>query len=69
MIGRPYDDPKLGPIVMSLTDSGEDEMFGRDGFFIHGDNARHDASHGCIILGPLLRKMIAESNDAELKVI
>jgi Protein of unknown function (DUF2778) len=63
------DSDKLGPCVMSLTPAVGDEMYGRSGFFIHGNNAANDASHGCIILGPSIRRMIASSADRTLVVI
>jgi len=41
---------KLGPGCIGIVPNGHDAL-GRSGFFIHGDNADHDASHGCIIIG------------------
>jgi len=67
-IGKPFTDAVRGPIVMALTPNPEDQMFGRSGFLIHGDNAAHDASHGCVVLGPLLRAAIANSGDVHLLV-
>lgn len=68
-IGTPYDHPHLGPCVMNLDPLPDTNTFGRSLFRIHGDNARHDASHGCIILGPVLRHLIAGSGDNQLMVI
>lgn len=67
-IGTAFHHPHLGPCVMHL--SAEGDVFGRTGFFIHGDNreANHTASHGCIILGPHLRHLISESGDRMLSV-
>lgn len=48
-IGHAHTDPKLGPVAMRLTPDLANEMFGRAGFFIHGDNADHTASEGCLI--------------------
>lgn len=59
----------LGPCVMGLTPSPDDNMYGRSGFFIHGNNIADDASHGCIILGPAIRRMIAASADRSLVVV
>ena len=67
-IGAPYDHPHLGPCVMNLTPSPDTETFGRTLFRIHGDNQNHDASHGCIVLGPALRHRIAASGDTDLTV-
>lgn len=68
-IGPPYEDPHKGPCVMRLTPDPSDEMFGRSGFLIHGDNSKHDASEGCIILGPLTRLAVAASANKILNVI
>lgn len=67
-IGSAYDDPHLGPCVMHLDPEPGTDTFGRSLFRIHGDNMRHDASHGCIILGPSIRHLIAGSGDKELLV-
>jgi hypothetical protein len=70
-IGLPVTSPHLGPVVMSLTPDLENQMFGRSGFFIHGDNPEHigDSSEGCIILARDLRQIIADSGDNRLEVI
>lgn len=68
-IGPSYDDPHKGPCVMRLTPDPKDEMFGRAGFLIHGDNSKHDASEGCIIFGPVTRHAIDHSIDRILNVI
>ena len=67
-IGPARTSTTLGPVVMNLDPAPGTETFGRDLFRIHGDNARHDASHGCIILGPSIRREIAASGDADLTV-
>lgn len=70
-IGPAYHDPKKGPCVMRLTPDPDNEMFGRAGFLIHGDNPKQDdsASEGCIIMGPVTRPKIAASEDKDLTVI
>lgn len=68
-INPAYQHPHLGPCVMNLDPEPGTDTFGRSLFRIHGDNARHDASHGCIILGPAIRHEIAASIDRELTVI
>lgn len=68
-IGPPYTSPKTGPITMVLTPDPNTQVFGRTAFRIHGDNASHTASHGCIILGPAIRKEIAASGDTQLEVL
>jgi hypothetical protein len=68
-IGPAHSHPHLGPCVMNLEPLAGTETFGRSAFRIHGDNARHDASEGCIILGPSIRREIADSGDTELEVL
>lgn len=67
-IGEAFDDGHLGPCVMALMPADGNEMFGRSDFYIHGDNSQHDASHGCIILGPTARREISDSVDRVLVV-
>lgn len=64
-----YDDPHLGPCVMHLDPTEDTDTFGRSLFRIHGDNAAHDASHGCVIMGPTVRNLISTSNDKTLVVV
>lgn len=69
-IGPAYDEiGALGPCVMALEPLPDTETFGRSLFRIHGDNVQHDASHGCIILGPAIRRKIAASPDRSLVVV
>jgi hypothetical protein len=69
-IGPQHFEKGKGPVVMALTPNPFNQMFGRDGFLIHGDNPAmdHSASHGCIILGPGFRKQISGSSDRTLIV-
>jgi hypothetical protein len=62
-IAAPHDTASHGPYVMALTPLAGTLTFTRGGFLIHGDNRRHDASQGCIILGPALRHQIWKSGD------
>jgi len=70
-IGSAINHPKLGPLAMSLRPSPDQELFGRSGFFIHGDNQlmNHTASEGCIILPHDARATIAASKNRKLRVI
>ncbi len=68
-IGPAYDHPHLGPCVMNLDPEPGTNTFGRSEFRAHGDNQRHDASHGCLILGPSIRRLIANSGDTDLEVL
>lgn len=67
-IGPARNSTTLGPIVLNLEPDNSTNTYGRSLFRIHGDNARHDASHGCIILGPSIRRVIAGSADKVLIV-
>jgi len=54
---------KLGPIAMQLVYLQADGtvlklLNARTEFFIHGDNAANDASHGCIIANRTAREYI-----------
>lgn len=69
IIGELQDGGHLGPNVMHLEPMLGTNTHGRSGFYIHGDNSRHDASHGCIILGPAIRKLIGISGDNVLEVV
>lgn len=68
-IGQVQNSPKLGPVVMPLVPSPANVMFGRDGFWIHGDTADHNASCGCIVLDRDTRQLIADSSERTLVVI
>lgn len=71
-IGAPLDPPDhLGPLAMPLTPGAGNVMFGRSGFYVHGDNAalNHTASDGCVILPRGFRQMIADSEDRALRVV
>ena len=61
--------PMLGPIAIPLTPDPANTMFGRSHFYMHGDNATHTASLGCIIQGPTARKKVAADAGKTLQVI
>jgi hypothetical protein len=63
--------PKLGPDVMELTPDPANQMYGRSGFFIHGDSKVEPgtASDGCIIFNRIVRIGIAASKDTQLEVL
>lgn len=69
-IGPAEDNPDVGLYAMFLAPDRSNEMFGRSGFFIHGDNPQlnHTASDGCIVLPNPVRRDINESSDRELVV-
>lgn len=68
-IGQAIDHPRLGPLSMRLAPAPGNNMYGRDDFWIHGDNGKGTASHGCIVLAQPARMMISRSEDRILIVI
>lgn len=70
-IGPAHDHPELGPCVMNLDPAPGTTTYGRSAFRIHGDSREHPgaASHGCIVLGPSIRALIAKSTDRRLEVV
>lgn len=61
-IGPAHTSSNTGPVTMDLDPAmASMDVYGRSLFRIHGDNKTHDASHGCIILGPTIRDRIASS--------
>lgn len=68
MIGVSHQSKTKGPMTMNLTPFGHN-AFGRTLFRIHGNNRKNDASEGCIIFGPDIRKKIGESSDRILIVV
>jgi hypothetical protein len=69
-IGPASTHPGKGPVVMALEPDPSNQMFGRSGFLIHGDNVEmnHTASDGCIILSHDIREQIDDSEDRVLIV-
>lgn len=72
-MGKPVDDPKLGPYAIPLIPDAENEMYGRDAFYIHGDEALHPGEHlasdGCIVQPHPARVTAWQSGDHRLGVI
>lgn len=70
-IQAPVDDPHMGPYALELLPTGGQNMYGRSGFFIHGDSVEHpgSASEGCIIMPRAVREQIWESGDTLLQVV
>jgi Protein of unknown function (DUF2778) len=71
LIGKPYDSPHTGNFTLPLEPFGDNEMFGRSEFKIHGDSIDNPgtASNGCIILPHDIRVWIDEQTDKTLEVI
>lgn len=70
-IGPAFKHPHLGPLSMPLAADPGNTMFGRSGFYIHGDSIATPgwASHGCIVMPHDVRERIAESKDRRLQVV
>jgi hypothetical protein len=69
-IGTAISTTHLGPLAMPLTPDPTNQMFGRSGFWIHGDSIAHpgDGSLGCIVLAHPVRLQLAQSSDRDLLV-
>lgn len=71
-IGPPENFPEsVGMFAIPLTPQPENTMFGRSGFFVHGDNpaANQTASDGCIVTSRATRGIVAADQDATLVVV
>jgi len=70
-IGEPEQHPRLGAYAIPLTPYPDNEMYGRGGFFIHGDNQHmnQSASDGCIILPYSVRVVLGAGTDKLLQVV
>lgn len=67
--GKAETHPRLGPLAIPLIPHGRTDMLGRSGFLIHGDNARGDASRGCIILNRSTRRALLDLGVRHLEVV
>ena len=69
-IGQPYYSQRVGPYAIPLTPSGHN-AHGREHFRIHGDDSNDmgNASEGCIVLPPDIRRRIVASGDTLLYVV
>lgn len=72
-IGAPENTSGHGPYVLPLWPDPANQMFGRSGMLIHGDEVEHPglqlASHGCVILPFTARTFIWGSGDHDLEVV
>ena len=61
------------PYTLGLQPFGENEMYGRTDFLIHGDlidaPGKHLASLGCVIMPRWVRETVWNSGDHVLKVV
>ena len=68
-IGPVHTSSHVGPVAMNLEPLPGTDTHGRSAFLIHGDNARNDASKGCVILARPIRQQIAKSKDRTFVVV
>jgi type VI secretion system (T6SS) effector TldE1-like protein len=61
----------LGPFAIPLVPDPANDMFGRDGFYCHGDSLENPgcASEGCVILPRDVREAMWNSPDHQLRVV
>lgn len=62
------DHETCGPVSLPLEPNAMNSMYSRSNFLIHGDNADHTASTGCIILSRPTRDEISASECRDLLV-
>ena len=72
-IGQPQSHPTVGPFALRLTPDEGNEMFGRDGFLIHGASLnplkRGEESKGCIVAMRSTREKIHDLGVTRLWVV
>jgi hypothetical protein len=68
-MGEPVEHSHLGPFAIPLTPDPANEMFGRSGFYCHGDTTPPgNASEGCIIMPLAIRNQMWASDDHLIQV-
>lgn len=67
-VSKSYTSKITGPLTFALIPEGHSAC-GRTGFRIHGDNSRHDASKGCIVLDHALRVELDKNTPAFVRVV
>ncbi len=70
-LGTPVEGSSLGPLAIPLLPDPGNQMFGRGGFYMHGDTPEmnESASEGCIIMPHAIRTIVAASTDKRLEVV
>ena len=65
-MGEAHRHRTAGAATIRLEPDATNEMHGRDGFLIHGDNATNDASEGCIIVPRATRDQLRAGDRLEV---
>jgi len=68
-IGAPENRPQsVGQFALPLLPAPDNQMLGRSGFWIHGDNPAgdHTASDGCIVTSRVIRQICATYHTLEV---
>ena len=70
-LGQPVLKSNLGPFAIPLLPDPSNQMYGREGFYCHGDSVENPgcASEGCVIMPRNVREAMWNSPDHELQVI
>ena len=70
-MGEPVGHSQLGPFAIPLTPDPANEMYGRRGFYLHGDKigAPGAASDGCIVQPRETREAAHASPDQQIRVV
>jgi hypothetical protein len=69
IVGEPFIHPHCGQYCLRLEPDAANQMYGRSGFLIHGDNGKGTASEGCIVLARPARELIVAQGYAEVEVV
>jgi Protein of unknown function (DUF2778) len=69
--GSAHNSPTLGPVAIPLEPDTDNVMFGRSGFYCHGDLAEkyQSASEGCIVMANPIRMEMEASPVRRLQVV
>ena len=70
-LAKPVPKSQLGPFAIPLLPDPANQMYGRSGFYCHGDSIENPgcASEGCVIMPRAIREAMWKSNDHELQVV
>ena len=63
--------PHLGPLVSELTPGPDQEMYGRDGFWIHGPGESNygQESKGCVVIPRAWRELVRATCEKYIEVV